>query len=292
MRQPSKSWAQRAQKFWEQRQRLAKPGALTGYLQDESPACIGQRRFEGEWAAVQGLLAGHDLRRARCLDVGCGTGLWLKAFAGQFAHVEGWDYAPAMIKASRQTLAGVRNAKLHVGQVTRRPGRAVFDVIFVGGVLMYTPDEALGPLLKALRRLLKPNGLLILRESTFKGPTWSRVGEPLQPGFLATPAQLAGQDYVAIYRSAEALAEAASTAGFQLLALRPNSSYKLSDLTEAWLRRLDPVLGLRGKAARAEKTARWVYRLRYLLLYPEYFVRRWKLANHWFLLTSSKRKAL
>ncbi len=278
------SLAQRAKRFWDQRQRLAAPGVLTGYLLDESPPAIGQHRFEGEWAEVAGWLGRHGVGRGRCLDVGCGTGVWLRNFAGHFDAVEGWDYAPSMVAASRKTLmdAGVKGAKLVCGDVTQRPGRAVFDLIFVGGVIMYTPEAQLGPLLGALRRLLKPGGLLVLRESTRPGETWEREGQPLRSGLMATAKQRKAQDYVAIYRSREALQRALEKADLRVKAVRPNVHYKLSDLTEDWLRRL----GVGGDPAKAQRVAQRIYRWRWVLLYPEYYVRRWALQNYWFLATS------
>jgi SAM-dependent methyltransferase len=296
MKRPKASknaWTLRAQAFWEQRQRRARPGVFTGYLQDQSPACIGQRRFDGEWAQVRAWLVERGGPRERCLDVGCGTGAWLRVLAGEFEAVEGWDYAPAMIKASRRTMkeGGVRSAVLKCGQITDRPGSQVFDLIFVGGVLMYTPDQALGPLLRALARLLKPGGLLILRESTTKGEAWIRESEPLRPGLLADAAPADEVDYVAVYRGPGELQARLQAAGLRVDAIRPNLNYKLSDLTEDWLRRLDRLLGgrLRRDRVLAESVAHWIYRGRAVLLYPEYFVRHslglrpWKLENHWFL---------
>ncbi len=287
------AWTRLAKAFWEQRQRRAAPGALTGYLLDESPPAIGRQRFKGEWRQAQTWLDTEKAPAGRCLDLGCGTGLWAQALAGRFKSVEAWDYAPAMIKASRRHLAmaGIRNVTLRCGRIERRPGRAVFDFIFVGGVLMYTPQAKLIPLLKSLTRLLKPNGRLLLRESTLAGPTWLRKNSPLRPGLLANARQRQALDYVAIYRSPQALTLALANAGFTLKSRHPNAHYKLSDLSEDWLRRFDWVLGgrLRQSAIRAELAATWIYRARLLLLYPEYFIRQtlglgaFKLVNYWFL---------
>jgi len=284
------AWTLRARAFWQARQERAADGALTGYLLDESPPSIGRHRFEGEWGQALAWLRQRGVGRGACLDVGCGTGAWLRALAPEFEKVEGWDYAPAMIKASRRTLqrAGVRHARLRVGQVTQRHGRAVFDFIFVGGVLMYTPEPALAPLLKSLARLLKPGGLLLLRESTVRGETWLREGLALRPGVLGAGP---GLDYVAVYRSRQALGTALEGAGLTLEKSRPNRHYKLSDLSEDWLRRFDALSG--GRVSRdpalAERVAAWIFKARFLLCYPEYFVRQtlglapWKIQNHWFL---------
>jgi SAM-dependent methyltransferase len=274
------AWTKRVRDFWEQRQRQAPPGALTGYLLDESPPSIGEARFEGEWRQVQGWL--RRVPGGACLDLGCGTGVWLRALAPRFGRLEGWDLAPAMLRASRATLkaAGVRHVTLHCGDIRGRRGRACFDLVFVGGVLMYTPEAALKPLLKALRRLLKPGGLLILRESTLREGFEQREGLPLRPGAAAAPGS--GQrpaDYVAVYRSAAALQAALEAAGLRLLEQQPNHHYKRSELCEDWLWRL----GLNGDPARAERWARRILRWRWLLLDPQLHLRRWRLENRWFL---------
>jgi SAM-dependent methyltransferase len=287
-----KNWSKRAQAFWEQRQKKAAPGGFTGYLLDESPASIGRHRFEGEWAQLKGFLASEAVPRGQCLDVGCGTGEWLAALAGEFKRAEGWDYSPAMIKASRRRLsqAGVRNATVKLGPVTRRQGAAVFDLIFVGGVIMYTPEKELGALLQSLARLLKPDGLLVLRESSIQGKTWQRQGLPLRAGLLAGGG-LDRSDYVAVYRSPQALQAALAKAGLRLDSVGPNFNYKVSDITEDWLRRLDGWMGgrLGRNPAAAGRWAAALYHGRFFLHYPEIFIRHalgilpWKLENYWFL---------
>jgi len=282
----SLSFARRARRFWQQRQTRATGAGFSGYLLDESPDCIGRHRFEGEWAETLIWLRLWAVARGRCLDLGCGTGAWLQALAGEFGQADGWDYAPAMAAAARQrlALAGIKNATVRCGDIRSQKGRALYDFIFVGGVLMYTPDAELGPLLKALRRLLKPNGALLLRESTQQGSTWVREGLPLRPGLLARSAPKTAPDYVAIYRSRQELGRRLAAAGLRVIDSRPNRAYKLSDLTEDWLRRLDALsLGaLRRHPRLAAAAAEGLHRARLLFLTPEYYLREWKLQNYWF----------
>src|SRR5437764_152586 len=93
---PNPTFARRAKAFWNERQKRAGLGGPSGYLLDESPACIGRHRFEGEWAELKAVLDDDRVARGSCLDVGCGSGLWLEALAGEFKRAEGWDYAPSM----------------------------------------------------------------------------------------------------------------------------------------------------------------------------------------------------
>ncbi len=293
MRADAAVWSRKAKAFWEARQNRSGPGRLTGYLLDESPPSIGRHRFEGEWGRVKRWLQVRVPQRQRCLDVGCGTGVWLSRFAGEFGSVEGWDFSPAMARACRGTIrsGGIGNAKVFCGQVSERKGSSVFDFIFVGGVLMYTPDPELELLLGALARLLKPGGLLLLRETTCRDGLWMREGSPLRPGLLAGPGHADGPDYVAVYREKRRLCARLEAAGLRVAEVLPNRHYKLSDLVEDRLRSLDRLSGarLKGDAARAEMAAEWIQRTRLLSLYPEYFVRQvlgwrpWRLENDWFL---------
>src|SRR5882724_10052422 len=112
-------WILRSRRFWDERQRQSANALLTGYLLDESPPSVGLRRFKGEWSQVEAWMAARRGPMDAALDVGCGTGIWLKALSRRFGRVEGWDLAPSMIRASRRTLkeAGIRNATLSCGQI-------------------------------------------------------------------------------------------------------------------------------------------------------------------------------
>jgi SAM-dependent methyltransferase len=168
---------------------------------------------------------------------------------------------------------------------------ARYDLIFVGGVLMYLNDDVVGEMVAKLRRMLAPGGLLILRESTSQPEPWYR-DTPLSPGLFAEPAE-PGQPrppYFAIYRRPETYRQLAEARALQLVHSQPNRDYKLADLTESTLRWIDRLRGgaLRRDRLRAERAAQWIYRLRHLLLLPRYYLTRWfaprtwKINNHWF----------
>lgn len=266
----SPSFQQRAQTFWQSRQQAAGDPGYSGYLLDESPAFLGQRRFEGEWSDFVAL----SPKGRACLDLGCGTGLWLPALARRFERVEGWDYAPSMVAAARRRLKGLglANARVRLGDIRQRQGRALFDCIFVGGVIMYTHPAELPSLLAALKRLLKPGGRLILRESTRPEGDLIREGQALRPGLLAK--RKAPEDYVAIYRSPQSLRAALALAGFSILKEAPNRHYHFSELMEEQLRRLP-----------LSPPQLWAWR--WLTLWPLYLLRRPPLRNRWFVCSPS-----
>ena len=97
-------------------------------------------RLEGVGAALEGL------RRGRVLEVGCGTGHWLRG--GDF----GVDLSPGML---RQALRGHR-ALAHASDLPFRD--ASFDFLFCVNAIHHFPDKA--QFIGEARRLLRPGGRL------------------------------------------------------------------------------------------------------------------------------------
>jgi SAM-dependent methyltransferase len=277
--------------FWNQARKKAEEDQQTGYLQDEWPAALGKNRLRGEWAQVSRWLDEHAVPRGACLDVGCGSGVWLERLARRFDRVHGIDLSSEMVSSARAHLArcGIPNATVEVQGALDLPAEAQYDLIFVGGVLMYLNDDVVAEMLRKLRSMLTPAGLLILRESTSSPEPWYR-DTPLSPGLFAAPGQPRAP-YFAIYRKPETYLTLAAAQQLRVVESRPNRDYKLADLTESTLRLLDRLRGgaLRRDRPRAERAAQWIYRLRHLLLLPRYHLTRWlapgtwKINNRWIL---------
>jgi SAM-dependent methyltransferase len=281
----------RVAEFWNQARREAEEDQQTGYLQDEWPSALGQHRLEGEWAQVRRWLDAHRVPRGACLDVGCGVGMWLERFAARFERTDGIDLSSEMVASAKARLArlGISNVDVSCRGALELPDDRRYDFIFVGGVLMYLNDAAAPALVARLRRMLSPGGLLILRESTARGATWYR-DTPLSPGLFAKP-RAPRPPYYAIYRTPAAYREMAEHEALAVVRTAPNRHYKLADMTESWLRRLNWLL--RGRLARrrasAERAAHWIHRLRWLTLLPAYYLIRtlapsaWRINNYWYL---------
>lgn len=283
--------------FWNAARKAADEDQQTGYLQDEWPAALGHDRLRGEWAQVERWLARYQVPRGACLDVGCGSGVWLERLAPRFERAHGIDLSSEMVASARARLArqGLANATVACQGALELPEDARYDLIFVGGVLMYLNDDVVDGMLAKLSRMLTPGGLLILRESTCAPSPWYR-DTPLSPGLFA-PRPAPGQPapprppYFAIYRTPQTYPELAARAQLVVRHQEANRHYKLADLTEGVLRALDRLQ--RGRLARdraaAERAARWIYRLRAVLLVPAYHLlrtlapRAWRLNNHWYL---------
>lgn len=82
--------------------------------------------FAGEAEKLTGLIRGHMPGARSLLDVACGTGAHLAAFARSFEHVEGLEYAAAMAKVARARLPEVR---IHSGDLRDFDLGRTFDAL-------------------------------------------------------------------------------------------------------------------------------------------------------------------
>jgi 2-polyprenyl-3-methyl-5-hydroxy-6-metoxy-1,4-benzoquinol methylase len=278
----------RVAEFWDEARKSADEDKQSGYLQDEWPTALGMNRFAGEWKLVSSWLDEHQLSRTSCLDVGCGVGLWLEHFAQRFERADGIDLSAEMVASTAKRLGHLSNVNVSVQGVDDLPADRRYDLIFVGGVLMYVNDELVSGVIAKLASMLNPNGLVIFRESTANGQTWYR-DTPLQPGLFGDPAK-ARPPYFAIYRTPDAYPALIAQQPLALVRTQPNKLYKLADVTETWLKWINKLTFGRLSRRRdsAERTARWLHALRFITLVPHYhlvwlFARRsWRLNNYWY----------
>ena len=132
------------------------------------------------WFIARRQLAVEVLRRelasrpdARILDVGCGTGSNLAAFA-ELGRATGIDTSGDALAYCRQR--GVDTVSF--AQIERLPfADATFDVVTAMDVLEHTDDDL--EALKELRRVCKPDGLLLATVPAY-GFLWSEHDEALK----------------------------------------------------------------------------------------------------------------
>lgn len=90
------------------------------------------------------------------LDLGCGTGTLTHALLEKSPFVVGMDASPEMIVKARQLHPGM---DFRVMDACRMPWNNWFDIVFSNAAFHWIPDQ--GTLLKAVCRVLKPQGKLI-----------------------------------------------------------------------------------------------------------------------------------
>ena len=94
----------------------------------------------------------------RVLDAGCGAGRHSAWLAGQGAEVVGLDASPEMLARARARVPGATFAVADLGEPLAL-GDGAFDVVIASLVLHYLRDW--GPPLRELRRVLRPDGVLV-----------------------------------------------------------------------------------------------------------------------------------
>ncbi len=93
----------------------------------------------------------------RLLDIGCGYGFFLEAMQVCGWEVEGIELSKPAADIARSKKCGL----IHARAVEEMHDMAPFDVITMFYVIEHVADPL--AILKAVRRLLKPNGILVLR---------------------------------------------------------------------------------------------------------------------------------
>jgi ubiquinone/menaquinone biosynthesis C-methylase UbiE len=124
------------------------------------------RRADPSWkAAIQEIV---DVRGKDVLDVGCGGGIYCRAFAEMGAkRVTGIDFSKEMIRTAQEKSKDYPQIAFFVGDAldTRLPG-SQYDVILERALIHHVTD--LEACFREAYRLLKPQGVFIVQSRTLK----------------------------------------------------------------------------------------------------------------------------
>lgn len=102
-------------------------------------------------------------RDCRLLDVGCGTGWFLKLLSELgWSRIEGLDISPDMLEVARHILPGVTFHETPIEKVTEVLEKGGYDVLTCLGTLHHMPD--LDVVVSELYSLLKPGGVMLVHE--------------------------------------------------------------------------------------------------------------------------------
>jgi len=100
----------------------------------------------------------------KVLDIGCGTGFWMKLAAEcGAASVDGLDLSVDMVLKAKETTAGLGNVIVSVGDAANMPyGDNTFDLALSFFVTCTLPVEAFIKHFKELHRVLTPGGKAVV----------------------------------------------------------------------------------------------------------------------------------
>jgi len=184
------------------------PAAMSMMAHEHNlPSAAVAYRLSRELGIISGWLNAVGAS-ARVLDVGCGAGAWVEIFANRYRSAAVVERSFTMVEAAKERVAHLSNAEVYQGDGRQDLPEGRFDLIFLGGLMMYLSDADVVALLESLKSRLSADGTIILRESTV------RDGQHLAKG-----------DYQAVYRSVDLYQKLFQDAGIANVEVRPNSGY-------------------------------------------------------------------
>jgi SAM-dependent methyltransferase len=120
--------------------------------------------------------AGHVLTAMRAVapwagrtivDLGCGTGYWLRRYAEQAARVLGIEPDPALRTAAAQSAADLENTEVLAGSAEHIPlPDASVDVVHARFAYFFPPGTDAG--LTEVLRVLRPGGCLVAVDNDYR----------------------------------------------------------------------------------------------------------------------------
>ena len=161
-------------RYWEN----VKSSILGPYMMDGFgfPVSAGDFRFRAEARIVRRLLRGVE-HNGTVLDLGSGVGYWAEEFARSFSRVVAVEGSNALYPALQERCAPYRNIRTVHGNVLSFEPGGHYNLVFLGGLLMYLDENDVIALLQKLIPCLGPNGIILCRESTVRGETVTRAGD-------------------------------------------------------------------------------------------------------------------
>lgn len=192
----------------------ARPSIMGPYMMDGFgfPAGAGRFRFHGESRIVSRLIQKLDCA-GTALDLGCGVGYWAEYFARHFAKVVAVEASLPLYEATQQRCAPYPNVTVVHGDVMAFEPEDCYELVFLGGMLMYLNESDVISLLGKLVPFLDSGGIILCRETTVHKGTVTRQGE-----------------YQAVYRCVSTYREVFQQCGLSVAHVETNVPYVLMQM--------------------------------------------------------------
>ena len=202
-------------------------------LHPDAPAWFNSlvdRLQERAWK--RGLAWASPAPGARVLDVGCGTGRWLRRYSQLKLNAFGVDATPGML---RRALELGTKCPVIAAPAQRLPFQnEAFDLVSAVTVVQHVPTDAQSEVLREMARVLRPGGHLMLLELTRGSGPHVFPHAPAQwihqvSAAGLSPVNYSGQEFLLLDRALVACVQAArgvagNSAGATLPGQAPPSS--------------------------------------------------------------------
>jgi SAM-dependent methyltransferase len=176
------------------------------------PVSAGKFRFRAESRIVRRLTRNLDPNGVT-LDLGCGIGHWAEQFAHDFSRVVAVEGSRKLYQALKERCATYPNVRPVLSNVLSFELDGKYDLVFLGGLLMYLDESDAIALLQRLAPCLAPGGIILCRESTVRGETVTRNG-----------------DYSVVYRSVPVYKDLFKRCGLIVRHVERNEPYVLMQM--------------------------------------------------------------
>ncbi len=136
-------------------------------------ALVGDLNYRGPEILLKAVLSifhgtGRPAFFKRAADLGCGTGLAAREFAGNVGEFIGVDLSPGMIEQARATGLYARLDVADMVQGLRVEPDNSLDLVLAADAVIYLRD--LTPLMTEAARVLRPGGVVAFTTETHNGP--------------------------------------------------------------------------------------------------------------------------
>lgn len=199
-------------RYWD----TASSSILGSYMMDGFgfPTSAGHFRFQAESRIVQRLIHSANVDTGGAvLDLGSGVGYWAEYLAKYFGKVVAVEASAPLYESLVQRCSPYSNVLSINTDVLSFEPKDRFSLIFLGGILMYLNECDVINLLQKVTSYLKPNGVILCRESTVRNGTVTRKGT-----------------YQAVYRSVKTYTQIFNQGGLAVAKVDLNAPYVLMQM--------------------------------------------------------------
>lgn len=123
--------------------------------------------IEQENKCFRNIIANIDIRKKKCLDIGCGSGYWIPLLLNRNAYIVGIDISFEGLRQCHNLYHSACRFILTRGEILPFPD-SLFEIVMANWILqeLYQYD-VFTKMIDEIRRIIKPNGKLIISENVY-----------------------------------------------------------------------------------------------------------------------------